>query len=339
MDAHHRKAKRPGMNETVKPYLKIAVAILAFMVVTAVPEKSISQTQNQTSAGAGDLGMEAEAPGNISLDNLKKIRAAVENAGDLTEDLKKGVLSYLDRAIFFRETEAQLRKQAEDINQRIKAAPERIKAIEAELDRPLPAPEDVIAVAAKIPPDQLEQHLKNLEAELSEAANDLEKWTEQLNDPKDQPAKLQQEIGNAKQRLLDIADERDAVPARDDRRLTRARQIALLSEQSKIEAEINTLEDRLTDFETLASVLSAERDLAVRAVDRQEVLVKSWQTEVQRIRELAAKEERVIAEQAKEIAVDLPPVIQKQFDASIELRKMLEKITADEATVADRLEL
>jgi len=60
---------------------------------------------------------------------------------------------------------------------------------------------------------------------------------------------------------------------------------------------------------------------------------------VQRIRELAAKEERVIAEQAKEIAVDLPPVIQKQFDASIELRKMLEKITADEATVADRLEL
>ena len=211
MDAHHRKAKRPGMNETVKPYLKIAVAILAFMVVTAVPEKSISQIQNQTSAGAGDLGMEAEAPGGISLDNLKKIRAAVENAGDLTEDLKKGVLSYLDRAIIFRETEAQLRKQAEDINQRVKAAPERIKAIEAELDRPLPAPEDVIAVAAKMPPDQLEQHLKNLEAELSDAANDLKKRTEQLNDLKDQPAKLQQEIANAKQRLLDIADERDAV--------------------------------------------------------------------------------------------------------------------------------
>ena len=340
MDAHHRKAKRPGMNETVKPYLKIAVAILAFMVVTAVPEKSISQTQNQTSAEAGDLGMEAEAPGNISLDNLKKIRAAVENAGDLTEDIKKGVLSYLDRAIIFRETEAQLRKQAEDIKQRVKAAPERIKAIEAELDRPLPAPEDVIAVAAKMPPDQLEQHLKNMEAELSDAANDLKKRSEQLNDRKDQPAKLQQEIGNAKQRLLDIADERDAVPAPDDQQLlTKARQITLLLEQSKIEAEINTLEDRLTNFETLTSLLSAERDLAVRAVDRQEVLVKSWQAEVQRIRELGAKKKRVVAEQAKEIAADLPPVIQKQFDASIELGKLLEKITADEATVADRLEL
>ena len=339
MDNHHQKAKRPGMNETVKPYLKIIVAILAFMVVTAVPEKSISQIQNQTSAGAGNLGMEAEAPGDISLDNLKKIRSAVENAGDLTEDLKKGVLSYLDRAIIFRETEARLRKQAEDINQRVKAAPERIKTIEAELNRPLPAPEDVIAVAAKMPPGQLEQHLKNMEAELSDAANDLKKRTERLNDRKDQPAKLQQEIDNAKQRLLDIAGEREAVPAPDDPRLTRARQIALLLEQSKLEAEIHTLESRLTNFETLTSLLSAERDLAVRAVDRQEVLVKNWQAEVQRIRELEAKKERVVAEQAKEIAVDLPPVIQKQFDASIELGKMLEKITADEATVVDRLKL
>jgi hypothetical protein len=135
MDTHHKKAKRSGMNETVIPYLKLTVAILAFMVVTAVPEKSISQIQNQTAAGAGNLGMEAEAPGDISLDNLKKIRVAVENAGDLAEELKKGVLSYLDRAIFFRETEAQLRKQAEDIKQRVKAAPERIKAIEAELEK------------------------------------------------------------------------------------------------------------------------------------------------------------------------------------------------------------
>jgi potassium efflux system protein len=340
MGNHHQKAKRPGMNETVKPYLKITVAIFAFMVVTAVPEKSISQIQNQTSTGAGNSGMEAEAPGGISLDNLKKIRAAAENAGDLTEDLKKSVLSYLDRAIFFRETEAQLRKQAEDISQRVKAAPERIKAIEAELDRPLPPPEDVIAVAAKMLPGQLEQHLRNMKTALSDAASDLKKRTEQLNDLKDQPAKLQQEIANAKQRLLDIAEEREADPAPDDPQpLTKARQIALLVEQSKIEAEINTLENRLTNFETLTSLLSAERDLAVHAVDRQEVLVKSWQAEVQRIRELEAKKERVVAEQAKEIAMDLPPVIQKQFDASIELGKKLEKITADEATVADRFKL
>ena len=93
MDNQHYIAKRPGMNETVKPFLRITVAILAFMVVTAVPEKSISQIQNQTAAGDGKFGMEAEAPGDISLDNLKKIRAAVENADDLTEYLKKCELS------------------------------------------------------------------------------------------------------------------------------------------------------------------------------------------------------------------------------------------------------
>jgi predicted nucleic acid-binding Zn-ribbon protein len=175
---------------------------------------------------------------------------------------------------------------------------------------------------------------------LSDAANDLEKRSEQLNDLEDQPAKLQQEIANAKQRLLDIEEEREADPEPDDQQLlTKARQIALVLEQSKIEAEINTLEDRLTNFETLTALLSAERDLASRAVVRQEDLVKSWQDEVQRIRELEAKEERMDAEQAKKIAGDLPPVIQKQFDASIELGKMLEKITVDEATVVDRLKL
>jgi len=340
MDNHHQKAKRPGRNEAVKPYLKIIVAILAFMVVTAVPEKSISQIQNQTSAGSGYLEMEAEAPGDISLDNLKKIRGAIENAGDLTEDIKKNILSYLDRAIIFRETEAQLRKQAEDIKQRVKAAPERIKAIEAELDRPLPPQEDVIAAAAKILPDQLEQHLQNLEAELSDAVNDLKKRSEQLSDLEDQPTKLQQEIANAKQRLLDIEEEQEADPAPNDQQLLiKVRQIALSLEQSKIEAEIDTLEDRLTNFETLTALLSAERDLAGRAVERQEDLVKIWQDEVQRIRELEAKKERMVAEQAKAIAGDLPPVIQKQYDASIELGKMLEKITADEETVVDRLEL
>jgi potassium efflux system protein len=340
MDTYHQKAKRPGMNETVRPYLKIIVAIFAFVVITAVPEKSISQIQNQTSAGSGYLEMEAEVPGDISLENLKKIRVAIENADDLTEDIKKGILSYLDRAIIYRETEVQLRKQAEDIKQRVKAAPERIKAIEAELNRPLSAPEDVIADAAKMLPDQLEQHLKNMQAELSAAEIDLKKRTEQLNDLEDQPATLQQQIGNAKQRLLDIDQEREADPAPNDQQLlARARQIALSREQSKIEAEIDTLETRLTNFETLTALLSAERDLAGRAVDRQEDLVKSWQAEVQRIRALGAKEELMAAEQAKEIAVDLPPVIQKQFDASIELGKMFEKITHDEARVAEELEL
>ena len=113
----------------------------------------------------------------------------------------------------------------------------------------------------------------------------------------------------------------------------------MLAEQSRIEAEINLLEIRLRSNETMAALIAAERDLAARAVARQETLVKNWQAEVQRIRELEAKKERVVAEQAKTIAAGLPPVIQEQFDVNIDLGKMLEKVTADEAGVVDRLKL
>jgi hypothetical protein len=61
MDNHHQKAKRPGMDETVKPYLKIIVAILAFMVVTAVPEKSISQIQNLSRVAPGVYSIKSDS--------------------------------------------------------------------------------------------------------------------------------------------------------------------------------------------------------------------------------------------------------------------------------------
>jgi len=323
----------------IQPHLKTLRLIFTVIIIFFAPGESISQKQNQPPAGPVNSAIGAEAPGGVSLDDLKILRAATENAGDLTEDVKKVVLSYLDRAIFLRETEAQLRKETEDINQMVKAAPERIKAIEAKLDQPHPQPEDVIAVADQMKPEQLEQHLNKVEAELSDVTTGLNKLADQLTGLKDQPAKLQQEIANADKRLLEIATELQAVPAADEPQpVTKARKVALLAEQSRIETGIKTLEHRLANHETMTALISADRDLAAREVARQEILVKIWQAEVQRNRELEAKKERVVAEQAKNIAVDLPPVIQKEFDVNIQLGKMLEKVTGEEAQILENLE-
>jgi potassium efflux system protein len=328
------------MNKMVKSYLKLAVAILVVIVATAVPEKALSQREKQNVGGADGSGTGAEAPGGLSLDELKKWRSAAENAGDLADDVKREVLSYLDRAILYREREAQLRKEAEDIRQRVAAAPERIKTIEAELNRPLPPPDDVVADAAKMKPGQIEPHLRQLEADLSDAVNDLKKLTDQLNGLKDQPANLQQEITNARKRVLEIAEELKAGSAPDEPLpVTKARQVALAAEQLKVETEIDLLDTRLANNDTLTALISAERDLAARNAARQEALVKSWQAVLQRIREQEAKQERVVAEQAKNIAVDLPPAIKKQFDVNIELGKRLEEVTAEEAKVVESLEL
>jgi len=321
-----------------KSYLKLAAAILAFLIVTAAPPESIAQKEKQNAAGAGSPRTGAETSGGLSFDELRKWRSAVENASDLADDVKKSVLSYLERAVFFREREAQLRKDIEDIRQQVKAAPGRIRAIEAELDKPQPPPEDVVAAAAKLKPDQLQQHLRQLEADLSDAVNNLSNLTDQLNILKNQPANLQQEIVDGRKRLQEISEELKAEPGSTEAQATiKARQAALTVEQSLIATRINNAESRLTDNDILTALVSAEHDLNARQVDRQEALVKSWQAEVQRIRGLEATQERVVAEQAKKTAADLPPVIQEQFDVNIELGKMLEKVIADETQVVDRL--
>ena len=98
------------------------------------------------------------------------------------------------------------------------------------------------------------------------------------------------------------------------------------------------MEQQLVNHDALMALINAERDLTARQVAQQETLLKIWQDRVQSLRELEAKKERVEAEQAKELAVDLPPFMQKQFDSNIKLGKMLEDVTAQEAKIAEKLE-
>jgi potassium efflux system protein len=328
------------MNNKGKLHLKSASALLAFIFVIAVPGISVSQQQDGPPEERLNSNAPAEAPGVISVEELKKFRAAAENAGDLAENVKKGVLSFLDRAIIFREREAQLRQDIEDVKQQAKTAPERIKAIGAELDRPLPPPENIATTASNMKPDQFEAQLRKVETNLADATTDLNRLTDQLNTLKNQPAQNQQGIADAKKRLLEIAGELAAAPSPDEpQAVMKTRRVALAAEQAKSETEIKALENRLTNYELLTALTTAQRDLAAREVTRQQALVKVWQAEVQRIRELEAKKDRVVAEEAKKQAAALPPVLQKQFDVNINLGKLLEKTTAEEAGIAEKLKL
>jgi hypothetical protein len=330
----------------IKLHLKSAVAILILLFIILIPGISLSQKKDQTpqkdqdSAKQLDSKNVADEPGSLNLDDLKKMRKIVENAGDLSENDKKSILSFVDRAIIFREVEAQLRKHTEEITEMLKTAPERIKAIEAELDHPRAPVESITTAASNMKPEQREQHLRQLEMQLSDVKTNFAKLTERLNGLKDLPAKLQQDLADAKQQLLNLADEQEFVPSPDEPvEVVKAKRVALTAEQAKVEAEINFFEEQMVTHDVRVALNTAERDLAARELTRQEALVKNWQGEVQRIRELEAKKERVVAEEVRKLAVDLPPVIQKQLDINIELGKMLEKFTAQEAEIVENLEV
>jgi potassium efflux system protein len=318
--------------------LKLIAAALTFIFILTAAVISLSQEQSQLTSGKKDSNIFIEATGSIEIDDLKRYRTAAENAGDLTEEVKKAVRSFLDRAIIFREEEAQLRQEIEDVKRQVQAAPKRIEAIESELEEPLSVPEDVSENASDMKSAEIEAQLQKVKTNLLEKTADLKKLTDQLNDLKNQPLELQQEVVRLKQRLKEIGVELAAgPPPNEPRPVGKARKIALATEQARIETEINAIENRLGNHETLTALLTAERELGARQVAQQEAQAKAWQAEVQRIREREAEQQRVMAEEAREQAVNLPPVLQKQFDINIELGKLLEKATAEEALVTERL--
>ena len=325
----------------IKLDLKFSAVALVFIVVHILAGGvSLSQEQVQLPDGKKNTTSDLQMSGSVRIDDLKNMRTAAENDGNLKEDVKKAVLSLLDRAIISREREAQWRQDIENLKQQVQSAPERIQAIENELDAPLAAPENIATIASKMKPDEFEVHLRKVETDLSEKTAELKRMTDQLNTLKNQPANWHKEVVSLKQRSQEISvDLATASPPDEPQPLVKARQVALLAEQTRIETEINAIETHLANHETLTALLIAERDLAARQVARQEALVKIWQAEVQSIREREAQKGRAVAEEAKKLAGDLPPVVQRQFDINIELGKLLEKTIAKEAQVAEKLKL
>ena len=184
--------------------LKLIAAALTFIFILTAAVTSPSQEQSQLPAETKDSNIFIEATGKIGIDELKRYRTAAENASDLTEEVKKAVRSSLDRAIIFREEEAQLRQEIEDVKLQIQAAPKRIQAIESELEEPLSVSEDVSENASDMKPTEIEAQLHKVKTNLLEKTADLKKLTDQLNDPKNQPSELHQEVVRLKQRLNEI---------------------------------------------------------------------------------------------------------------------------------------
>ena len=255
---------------------RVVTGLLIIIFAWTVPGQGLSQESDKPAADVSETIDQVKDVGESGLDDLKDQRSRVENAGDLSETVKKNVLHNLDKAIRFREQEAQLAGAANEISQMVKAAPQRIKEIEAELDHSLPEEQSVETQASKMKPEELEQKIRKVEANLTSAKTGLNKWNDILKDQADRPAQLQQSIANAKQRLSEIENElKSGAPLKATALETETRKAALLAEQDKNQAEIKSFEEQLVNYDALIALVNAERDLASRELIRQEELIKN----------------------------------------------------------------
>ena len=112
--------------------------------------------------------------GALSPAELQSQKAAVESAVELGASVKKSIIGFLDQAIHYLESAEQLRQDAEEIEARVKSAPERIQAIQTTLNQTAPNPEEAAPEAANLETKQLELRVQEEEAALAQARLNLD---------------------------------------------------------------------------------------------------------------------------------------------------------------------
>jgi potassium efflux system protein len=319
--------------------LRIAV-MLAMLATTLLPAVRAEQNaQPRESAQALQSPPPFQAKEGFNLEDLKQKRSNLEASQDLDESTKQNALKLLDQAIGFRERLNELQRQSEEISQKIKTAPDRIKMIQSELNRPFPPPDSVAAIAAKMDTFQLEQRLQQEQAELATARDHLTTWNNQRDNRESLLKELPENIAKLKTRLKAVEQELQSPPPPDEAAaLADARMSLLRAEKAKLNAEVKLYEQRMNANDMLASWLIAESDLANREVAGREALVKAWQDQVQTRRQQAAERAREEAEEAKEKTPEPLSAVKAEYDINIKLIAELEEMTRQEAALLKNLE-
>jgi potassium efflux system protein len=295
----------------------------------AAPKSSSTPAPSKSKATPTDV---------LNLDQLKAKRSSVESIEGLDDPVKKAALGYLDRAIQSVTAAEQTEKDTKDLLDNVKNAPDRIKKLQAEAKRPSSAP-DPSRLSAGMDLTAVEQKAHQEELNLVLAKTTLGKWEAELETEKNSPQQIRPETTKTHQQLLEIIEELKKAPPQGEHPLvTDAQRTFLLAEKRRCDALLKWQQDRLTHHERLLALLTAERDAASREVAQGEVLVKSWQAQVMKLRQDQATQARQDAEAAKKQAFASLAPIQKELDINVKLSQDLERLTQRQASLVTRLE-
>jgi len=323
-------------NSTMRHLWLIAVLVL----VGAILNPSLVTGQNSPSATSSQQPVvPAQSTTDLSLDELKLKRSAVEASQDLDQASKDSAIKLLDQAIGFRESLDELNRQSKALSRQIKTTPQRIKTIQSELAKPFQPPEAIEAMAAKKNTLALEQRLQKEQAQLAAAKDLLAGWNDQLNKQKNLLGHLPKNIADAKARLRTVNEElQSQLAAGDPALVTESRRLLLRVEQLKLKSEIKVYEQQLNSYEMFVSLLRVESDLAAREEAGREALVKAWQAQVAKRLQQEAAKVREDAEEAKDKTPESAAEVKEQYDINIELSTELEEITRQVTAVTKNLE-
>ncbi|MDX2496245.1 MAG: hypothetical protein QNK27_14890, partial [Desulfuromusa sp.] len=272
-----------------------------------------------------------------SIEQLKSRKTAIASIADIDAKVKTDAVNYIERAIAFVELYKSIGSKANELSQLVKVAPKRVKALQEELTQTYPREDKAQSPFRHKKMQDLEQQVRQIEAELAAAQTGLQQWGDRLIAEKDAIRQIPEITINFTERQKEIRLQLEsAVSVAETDVLNHARMLFLNAEQAKINADINYNEQRQRSHNLLMELFNSELTLAQKKVNSLEQLLNNLQVYVQDLRQQEAVQVSIDAQDAV-LKVSLQPKnIQDQFDINIKLSAELETITADEIKLAKK---
>jgi potassium efflux system protein len=284
-------------------------------------------------------------PGAESRPVIEQQIARVEASTELAEDLKGQLLERYRKALAALDTSSEHTAKAEEYAATAKAAPERLKAIAADLEAAAKKREPLDEAALrKLPLADLERQLLQEQSALGLEDNRIAELKTRVETLTAAPAKARERIPEVQRELDDLraAGEVQA-PAGEAEELTRARATLRAARMAALQAELRMLDQTILTAPIRAELRTAERDVAAERIEAQRQRVRALETLVNERRVAEAESAQAKAEEAQQQTAGKHPVLddiaRRNAELGAHLRDTAQALERVTAAVAERAEL
>ncbi len=301
-------------------------ALVMFVCLLLIAWSALTHAQEAPRSG--------DETGRLSPEVLQAARKQVEDASELDETLRAGLLQRYDDALARFQSAQALDVRLQRLDTTLREAPARIEQLRQSV--PPPAPLDEAALA-RAPLERLQSLIVEQESAIAAGRDQLQRAEDSLSRLLGGSASLSEQIAGNSAQLERIAQELAQLESQPADLSRQATELSLLAQRALRERENALNHALITHQSTLISLAQSEREQASGLIAAHQAHLLALTQAAQERREAMAREAREAADQLQQHVTGWPDQIRQLAESNRRLRAELETLIRDEQQVDQTL--
>jgi potassium efflux system protein len=269
---------------------------------------------------------------------VKSTRTETLADATLDQAQKDKILELLDQAGDWLGQVNKTKGQISRLEKQIQDAPEIIKALKADMDRPITDSDDALEEFIQSADlASLELRISTEELNLAQASEDHQAQLEELSSLLAGSEQINIGIATHRNSLTQIKSEIAALPQHEQKKLRQAKLLSLDARKAVRETKLDLLTLRLGNLSLLTNLSQVKRDASIARISLLKSHLKRLNEAAGQLREVQAKQARQAAEQLQQETANLPAPLQSIARENAKTRSELEQLVYWEKRVKQQL--